>query len=631
VDNGRVSRGGTALVALLAVAVLPTPAEAALPFRNCNEGIQCARMTVPLDRSGAGGGRISLYVERRRAFRRPRAGVAVLLSGGPGQPSTDSFDGLFPDDAYAEYAGLVPRHDVVAFDPRGTGRSGLLRCPELERASLIDAGREAARCAERLGARRGFYRTNDTVDDLEALRAELGAERLTLIGVSYGTLVAQQYAARYPDRVERLMLDSVLAEWDPLYRDIFEAVPRVLGAVCGRGCRRFTDDPVADVARLVERLGRGRLRGRVTLPDGRRRRGSLTREELFFTLVSGDLDEVSRSAFPAAVTSALRGDAAPILRLKRRAVASEGSGTPRTFSSALYAATTCEEIPFPWARFSDPAARPEQVLAVAEALPPEAYHPFDAATAAGNDFIRMCRRWPEASPAPLEPPPPGSLPDVPVLMLEGEEDLRTPVEGARRAAAAWPDAHVLTVPGIGHSVFGSDVTGCLGRATRRFFAGRRVRSRCGRAPDFVGLPDPLPASLGQVAPGGRGRVGRVARATQLTIVDVYDDFGSAFLSGRPAERGGGLRGGRWISPFDGPLRLERVQVVPGVRVSGSIDLRNRGVFRVDGPGGIDGVLRLRGAELAGRLAGRPVRVGGLFAETTARGATPRPRPALRVP
>ena len=149
------------------------------------------------------------------------------------------------------------------------------------------------------------------------------------------------------------MLD--VSGWDPFYLDIFGAVPRVLRAVCGRICAAFTDDAVADLGRLVARLERGALHGHVTLPNGHRQRTSLTRQELFFTLVSGDLDELLRASFPGAVKSALRGDLDPILRLKRHAALSEGSGSPRDFSSGLYAATACEEIPFPWTRFSDPA------------------------------------------------------------------------------------------------------------------------------------------------------------------------------------------------------------------------------------------------------------------------------------
>ena len=130
------------------------------------------------------------------------------------------------------------------------------------------------------------------------------------------------------------MLD--VSGWDPFYLNIFAAVPRVLRAVCRTTCPSFTDDAVADLGRLVTRLEGGALHGRVTLPSGRRQRTGLTRQELFFTLVSGDLDELLRASFPGAVKSALRGDLTPMLRLKRHAVLSEGSGTPRDFSSGLY-------------------------------------------------------------------------------------------------------------------------------------------------------------------------------------------------------------------------------------------------------------------------------------------------------
>ena len=68
------------------------------------------------------------------------------------------------------------------------------------------------------------------------MRAALGVDKLTLIGVSYGTFLAQAYAARHLTHVERVLLDSVLdvSGWDPFYRDIFGAVPRVLESVCRR-------------------------------------------------------------------------------------------------------------------------------------------------------------------------------------------------------------------------------------------------------------------------------------------------------------------------------------------------------------------------------------------------------------
>ena len=48
------------------------------------------------------------------------------------------------------------------------------------------------------GPNRAHYATSDTVADLEDLRAALGAERWSLDGVSYGSYVAQRYAAAHP-------------------------------------------------------------------------------------------------------------------------------------------------------------------------------------------------------------------------------------------------------------------------------------------------------------------------------------------------------------------------------------------------------------------------------------------------
>jgi pimeloyl-ACP methyl ester carboxylesterase len=626
---------GRTLVALAAAAVLlalPGTAQAQLDLKPCGS-IQCGRVAVPLDRSGATPGSVSLYVQRQRARRRPARGVTMLLAGGPGQPSTFAYnDGS--DDPYGEFRALSPRNDIVAFDGRGTGRSGLLRCPELERANLVDAGSAAAACARRLGPRRAFYRTSDTVDDMEAVRAALGVDKLTLVGVSYGTFLAQAYAARYPTHVDRVLLDSVLdvSGWDPFYIDIFGAVPRVLRAVCRQACGRFTADEVADLGRLVKRLGRGALHGRVTLADGRRRRSSLTRQELFFTMVSGDLDDILRASFPGAVSSALRGDLAPMLRLKRHAVISEGGGSPREFSSALYAATTCEEIPFPWPRFSDPASRFGPIHEAVARIPAAALYPFDAATDEGNDFLRMCRRWPEASPAPALGPPAGSLPDVPVLMLSGEMDLRTPNETARSAAADWPHAQVLTIPNTGHSVLTADFSSCSTGAARRFMRGQRVPARCRGGVQLFGALPPAPLSLRELraAPGVSGGRGRAINAVQLTVLDVtLESLSALFASSDLKLHGGGLRGGRWSVDLGGKgpfMRMRRIEYLPGVFVSGTVHglgtRRELSTLRLSGPRTPDGTLRIGLKTITGVLGGRPVRSRVLGAAAAASATGP---------
>src|SRR5919198_470507 len=127
------------LAALLLALTLPSSASAKLHFRGCGGfGFSCARLSVPLDRTGQVPGRVSLLVERMRAERRPARGATFVLAGGPGQSATDSFTG----DALGELFPAVRTRDLIVFDQRGTGRSGLLRCRRLEHANLLNAGRQ---------------------------------------------------------------------------------------------------------------------------------------------------------------------------------------------------------------------------------------------------------------------------------------------------------------------------------------------------------------------------------------------------------------------------------------------------------------------------------------------------------
>ena len=103
----------------------------------------------------------------------PARGAVFVLAGGPGQSATAAFSG---DGAGLLYAAHRSR-DAIVFDQRGTGLSGALRCRSLEEANLLDATTAAARCAAALGPRRGFYTSADTVEDMEAIRRELGVER----------------------------------------------------------------------------------------------------------------------------------------------------------------------------------------------------------------------------------------------------------------------------------------------------------------------------------------------------------------------------------------------------------------------------------------------------------------------
>ena len=600
-----MTRGRIAL-ALATVGVafaLPDAAGAALRFRDCDGG-ECARLTVPLDHGGTVPGRLSLTV-RHDSLRPPR-GVTLVLPGAAGAPNPSTY----------EWEELMAQQDIVIFEPRGTGR-GALRCRDLEAATATDAGREAAACAALLGEKRRFYRAADTVEDIELLRRELGAERLTIAAPGYGSYVAQRYALRYPERVERMILTSAVdaAGFDPLYRDSVIAARRVLADLCASRCRRFTRDVNGDTQGLVAELADSPLRGWIVRPDGRRRAATLTRQELLFILLSSDDSPIARADYPAAVVSALRGDPAPLLRLKRRATAGIGSLYPRYASAAAAAAATCEEVRFPWSWNAPPAERAEAAYRTETTMDPSAVFPFDPGALVRSEPMRLCARWPTASAGP--PPEPGPMPDVPVLLLADGPEIGAPVETAARVAARFPRAKLL-VTGAPFEAFDD----CGERAVRRFMRGDRVQDRCPKSGPLIPATAPLPVSIRSLEPvrGLPGRRGQVVRAIGATMGDLIDDyfarvFGNAGFALAGVYRAGGLRGGSIrIATESERTRLTRYEFVRGVRLSSRWDNESEGIrVRVDGPGRLDGALRLLESddELAfrvrGRLGGRRVR------------------------
>jgi pimeloyl-ACP methyl ester carboxylesterase len=610
---------GLAGTAVLALAAAPA-AEARLHFKRCGSSplFRCARLGVPLDRSGSVPGRVSLFVMKVRARRRGGATKPplIVLAGGPGQSATDAF--VFALDLLDP---VYRDRDLVIYDQRGTGRSGLLRCRELERSNLLRAGAAAAACAARLGPRRAFYTSRDTADDIDALREQLGEQQVALYGTSYGTKVALGYALRYPARVDRLVLDSVVEADgpDPFYLDTFDAVPRALRSLCRTRCP-WTSDPVADLAGLVDRLARGPLRGRVVDAHGRARVRRLTRVDVFSILFGGDFDPLLRAAFPASVRAALQGDPTPLLRLRRRAFKVDAEPPPpRSLSTAVYAATTCEEVLLPWDRSTppDPAERHRQAAERAATIPDAEFEPFDRATALASDTINLCERWPAALPAPDFGP--GPLPDVPVLLLEGEDDMRTPVENAQRVAALFPRSSLVVAPATGHSALGNDFGGCTERAFASFFAERRVTTRCRARRVFQPSPPP-PRRLADVSPlrGTSGRPGRTLAAVRLTLKDVAEDSITELIfdpHDPDIARGGGLRAGHYQVHGRGTLELDGVAYIPGVTVSGRLERfgerRQRGRLRVGGRSAPHGLLRVVGGRVRGRLGVRRVR-GDLF-------------------
>lgn len=396
---------------------------------------RCGTLRVPLDRSTAVTGTLDLPVVVGGSVGADR--TMLFLTGGPGQGGVAAAERVIP-----RFAEVGAQQRIVLLDQRGTG-AGALRCPELQqqvRSSdlTVPTTEAVTACATSIGTARAHYATSDTVADLEDLRAALGARTWSIDGVSYGTYVAQRYAAAHPDRVDRLVLDSVVpvAGFDPLLTDVYPEVARVLRAVCAKsGC---AGDPAAALEATVTRW-----------PD--------LAPVLLDVITGMSVADPSFAGVLPALFQAAAGQDQPVRDVAagwREADKTEAS----SLSQGLHASTLCLDLEFPWGGAdSDPAGRAAAVDTSMAALTPDRLFPFTATAADGNGEMVTCRLWPRtpdawsaadarAAVAALEPLGPRTL------ILAGDRDLSTPLVWAKATAAAMPGSRLVVVPDAGHSV-----------------------------------------------------------------------------------------------------------------------------------------------------------------------------------
>ena len=206
------------------------------------EGLDCARVEVPIDYAKPDGETASIGLLRRPASDQSRRiGSLVVNPGGPGGSGMVAAAALSKQVARNE---LGERFDLVGFDPRGIGASTpAVRCltteeRDAERLDLdVDTSPEgvaqterenadyANRCEQRAGeALLANIGTRDVVRDLDIIRSALGDPKLTYLGYSYGTRIGSVYAQAFTGNVRAMVLDGAL---DPSQDPVDEVVEQV--------------------------------------------------------------------------------------------------------------------------------------------------------------------------------------------------------------------------------------------------------------------------------------------------------------------------------------------------------------------------------------------------------------------
>ena len=255
---------------------LPAFVPAEIEWASLGGGIEEGWLDVPIDYADPAGGTFRLHLARHLAeSASSRIGSLFINPGGPGFGGT--IHALNAEVIYGE--DLVRSFDIVAWDPRGTGRSEpVIDCidnyddyhagtdvtpdDDVERQQLIDVAEDfAQRCTDANEDILQFVGTNSSARDIDTIRRALGEDEVSYLGFSYGSELGATWATLFPETVRAAVLDSA-AEPDK----------RANGAASGAGGGVRGD--VGDVPRRVQR------RPQLRVPQRRRRRGRVRRADV---------------------------------------------------------------------------------------------------------------------------------------------------------------------------------------------------------------------------------------------------------------------------------------------------------------------------------------------------------------
>lgn len=438
----------------------------AIAWEACGEGLECAEVPVPLDWSEPDGDMISLAVIKYPApDPDARIGTIFLNPGGPGDTGVGLIRG--GGAGIAQWGG--DRFDIVSWDPRGTHGSSPVTCfrSDDELSAFWDGVRVpsdaggatayaevmrelAVRCDAVAGPLLDHISTASTVRDLDHLRELVGEEKLTFIGLSYGTVIGQTYANMFPQRVRAMLLDGVV----DVVAYTTDAEARVAGNVAS------TDEVFDRFLSLCDEAGPQRcaLSGHGETAAARVSRlfeaaraapivtadGELSHSDLLLSSFAPLRAPDTWSTYAESLEAAVEGDIGALVE-GAAAWRRPGSWAEVTKSNAI----SC----------SDAAARSpiEDWPAVVDRL--SFASEMSGAIQAWWLWAPCAAGWPGVADDAYRGPW-GAATDVPLLLLNSRYDPNTGYANAVAAEKLLGDAVLVTLDGYGHVTF-TDPSACI--------------------------------------------------------------------------------------------------------------------------------------------------------------------------
>ena len=434
----------------------PSPSQALTDCRvaGLRNSVKCGTVQRALDPARPDGPKIEVhYVVVPAMARRKLPDPVFLLAGGPGQSAIDVAPQTMP-----LFSRLNNRRDIVFVDQRGTGQSAPLNCADPKRETLAEqAGTEQQikllmECKADLLKRPyikaasdlGFFTTTLAMQDLDAVRRQLGVAQIDIVGVSYGTRAGLEYMRQFPNAVRRAVLDSV-APPDMVLMTSFSTDGQAAFDALLAACEKQAECNVAYPKLRAEwNALLASLPKAATAPhplSGAVEHFTLTREMVLGAVRGALYSPAMAAALPAAIDEAAAG--------RYEGLVGMGSllGSRRGLQMAM------------GMHFSVVCAEDAPLLAKSTDAPGA-----DFGNAQAQLYQRVCAEWPRgAVPAAFYSVP---TTRTPTLLLSGGLDPATPPRhGARIAKALGPAAQHVIVANAGHSVLG---VGCARDVLYRF-------------------------------------------------------------------------------------------------------------------------------------------------------------------
>lgn len=401
---------------------------------------ELGRLVVPENRSDPRSNLIEVAFVRFKSTAKTPGPPIVYLAGGPGGSGIASARG----SRFPLFMALREIGDVIAFDQRGTGMAKPnLECSHTysapldkpaDREEILRLYKEASRACAQYWREQGVdlaaYNTNESADDLEALRQALGAEKISLWGISYGTHLALATIRRHAEHIHRAILagvegpDHTLKLPSNIQRQLERIARRVRADA---KLSKQIPDLLGLMKAVLERLESAPVTVEVTDPESKQKvKVTVGKFDLQVITAQGLGSMESMRRYPAAYYAMSQGDfsflAEAALELRRGRIFS-------AMSHAMDCASGVSEER--WARIK----REEKETLLGRLI--------------DFPFPEVCEAWavPDLGAtfrAPVRA-------DVPVLFISGTLDARTPVSNADQVRSGFSNHVHLIVEGAAHS------------------------------------------------------------------------------------------------------------------------------------------------------------------------------------